>query len=161
MGSAVDAHQRPAFSLMGVCVKAVGRLPVGEVMLARAVVSLTISRLDGCAAAGRLPPGRNAAALLLRAAACSQRGALLASTAALQACRFGRRPRWCQYSIPPSQPCWPGPLLGERLNGSGAVLLAAALGAGLGVGAAGRSGPCWGSSFSPGNEAGLHVACRC
>jgi len=107
-----------------------------EVMLARAVVSLT-SASDACCAAAS-PPGANAAPCC-SAAPARQRGALLRLTAPWQACRWPP-PRCGIPPSPPSQPCWPGPCWGERLNGR--VLLAAALGW-LGVVLLARSGPCW------------------
>jgi drug/metabolite transporter (DMT)-like permease len=55
-----------AFSLMGVCVKAVGsRLPVDEVVLARAVVSLTLSAV-WLRQAGLSPWGQRRGLLMLR-----------------------------------------------------------------------------------------------
>jgi len=95
-----------AFQAYGRVRQGRGSLPVGEVMLARAVVSLTI-HASGCwRAAGVPPPGRRRGCC--SAAACSASAGLYC---VYTPCRPAwRRPRCVQItSIPPSQPCLAGP----------------------------------------------------
>jgi len=135
-----------AFSLMGVCVKAVGRLPVGEVMLARAVVSLTIS-VWMLRAAGISPWGERRGLLLGRG---------LLGTAGLY-CVYSAlaglplaAATVVQYLHPTFTALLAWPLLGERLNGR--VLLAAVLGW---LGVVLLADPALLGSTFAGNEAGL------
>jgi drug/metabolite transporter (DMT)-like permease len=112
-----------AFSLMGVCVKAVGpRLPVSEVVLARSVVSLVLS-LAMLRWAGLSPWGRRQGLLLVRG---------LLGTVALY-CVFAALTRLplaaatvIQYLHPTFTALLAWAMLGERL--SWRVLLAAVVG---------------------------------
>ncbi len=112
-----------AFSLMGVCVKAVGtRLSVDMVVLARAVVSLALSAAL-LAHAGLSPWGRRRGLLMLRG---------LLGTAGLYCVYLALAglplavATVLQYLHPTFTALLAWPLLGERL--SGRVLLAAGLG---------------------------------
>ncbi|NDG74496.1 MAG: DMT family transporter [Synechococcaceae bacterium WB8_1B_136] len=112
-----------SFSLMGVCVKAVGtRLPVAEIVLARSVVSLALS-LAMLRQAGLSPWGQRRALLILRGVIGT--GALLCVFAALALLPLAPA-TVLQYLHPTFTALLAWLLLGERLTPR--ILVAALLG---------------------------------